>query len=276
VKDAWSGAYSSWALGIVIPDGARLEGGGIVSWSEVTNLTALVRLPNITEPDGITYLVLSAMGSDRTVFQVAAGIWPGSNHWSVFSWFITGVESQSPTYRWVANATGPLMLPSDLLSLSIISSPTSAWVYGVTDHNTSEPRHGSFPGASATSFESGDQEVFSLESYSRSSSTFYDMGNLTLESIFVNGARVTGSWYSYSGWDPNHNPLFIVGGSAAPLFISFVSNAQGVAVWSYSPEWTNTHVDVLTAPIAVGVAAVGLAGGISVAFRRSLKNAKIG
>jgi hypothetical protein len=274
VKDNWSRAYSSWALGIVVPDGAKLEGGGVVSWRAETNITALVHLPNVTRPDGITYIVLSAMGNDRTVFQVAVGIWPSSSLWSVYSWFITGVDSQSPTYKWVANGTGQQMSPSDLLSISIFLGP-SAWLYGVADYNTSGFWEGFFPGASARSFDSGDQEVVSLESYSRSTSTFHDMGNLTLESLYVDGERILGGWYSYSGWDPQHNPLFTVGGSAAPLFISFASNARGGAVWSYSPEWTGGRADPFTAPIAAGVIATVLAVCVYLALRRNPKKARM-
>jgi len=273
--NTWAGAYSSWASGMVIPDGAKLAGGGVVSWSSGTNLTALVCLPNITMPDGITYLVLSAMGSDRTVFQIALGIWPGTGHWSVYSWFITDVDSRSPAYAWVANGSAPQMSPSDLVSVTLLLRQPGVWSYSIADHRTADSRQGRFAGASASSFASGDQEVLSFESYSRSSSTFRDMGNLTVESIYFDGIKVLGGWYSYSGWDPSHNPLFIVGNSALPPFISFAVNAQGQAMWSYSPPWSDvSDANGVAAPIITGAAAVVFVTCLSFALSRSSKGSR--
>ncbi len=258
VKDNWQRAYSSWALGVVVPDGARLDGGGALSWKTATNLTAVARLPNITNPAAITYVVLSAMGNDRTIFQVAAGTWPDCSYWSVYSWFITGVDSRSPAYECMANSTGPEFSPHDVLSISIFIASPSAWMFRVTDENRSSSLERSFPTSLAVSFASGDQEVFSLESYSRSASTFQNMGNQTLESLLVDGTKVLDGWYPYSGWDPAHNPLFVVGGSAAPLFIDLTTNGRGEAVWAYSPQWADAHLNVSLGSVVVGLALFSL------------------
>ena len=263
-SESWHRATSSWAIGVVVPNGAGLEQGGPVTWGTVSNLTAALVLPNITRPDAITYVVLSAMSSDRTIFQVAAGAWPGSAYWSVYSWYVTDVGSQAPHYQWTANSTGAEFNPGDQLSVSITRS-SSGWSFNVLDRSRGTSQHGSFPAPATLALAVGDQEVLAFESYSRSSAAFRDMGNLTLESIWVDGAKVQEGWYYYSGWDPSRNPLFVVGGSQAPLFISISTDARGEAVWSYSGQWPDVHLDVsyttlLQAMMVVGVsAAAGLA-----------------
>lgn len=248
--DVWHRQYNSWGVEVVIPERVPLAGGRELSWSSARDITGVVTLPNITKPDAITYVVLSAMGSDRSVFQVAAGAWPGSAHWSVYSWYITDVGSQTPSYQWVANSTGPGISSGDQIALCIARS-LSGWTFAVLDHRAGTLQEGYFPANSSVSFASGDQEVVALESYSRSSSTFREMGNLTLQAVMVDGARIEGGWYFYSGWNPLHTPLFEVGGSQVPVFISLTSNAQGEAVWGYTSQWTNVSLD----PPFVGVLA---------------------
>jgi hypothetical protein len=250
LKSVWEKSYNSWGMGIVVPEGASLDGGGSVGWEGATNLTSVERLPNITMPDGIIYVVLSAMGGDRSVFQVAAGSWPGTDRWYLFSWLIEGIDSVSPSYDWVANFSGPGFQSGDLLSTTIYRTSTSSWMYGMKDENMTVALGGAFPPVTATSFQRGDQEVFSLESYSRSASTFRDMGNLTLEFLFLDGRRVLGGWYSYSGWDPTHSPLFTVGGTAAPPFIS-LSAFGGRFSWSYSRQWGNAGSGFNALPLVV-------------------------
>lgn len=244
VENTWQHVLSSWALGVVIPDGARFEGGGTLSWTSARNLTVMVHLPNITTSDEITYIVLSAMGNDRTVLQVAAGIYPGSNHWSIYSWFITDVDSASPAYEWVLNSSAPEMRQNDVISISIIVTSPPGWKLTVDDENTSSSLERAFPSVTAVSFASGDQEVFAFESYSRNDSTFQQMGNMTLESLLINGKKVVGGWYSYSGWDAIHNPLFVVGSSNPPPFVSISLGAHGEATWSYAARWTSTNWNV--------------------------------
>ena len=261
--DAWRRVADSWALGVVVPDGATLSGGRPLSWSAVSNLTAVVVLPDITRPDGITYVVLSAMGSDRTIFQVAAGAWPGSACWSVYSWYVTGVDSRSPSYQWTSNSTGAEFLAGDELSISMASS-SSGWTFAVIDRTRDAAQSGSFPASPSVAFANGDQEVLALESYSHSASTFTEMGNLTLRSILVNGDEAVRGWYYYSGWDPSHSPLFVVGSSQAPLFISLTTSARGEPVWGYSTEWADVHLDVPPHILGETLAVLG-AGAIAAA-----------
>lgn len=267
-SDSWHKATSSWAIGEVVPNGAVLERGGPLSWSAASNLTAVVVLPNITRPDAITYVVLSAMASDKTIFQVAAGAWPGSAYWSVYSWYVTDVGSQAPHYQWTANSTGTEFNSGDLLSISIARS-SSGWSFFILDRSRNTSQQGSFPAAATLAFASGDQEVLAFESYSRSSVTFMDMGNLTLESIWVDGAKVLKGWYFYSGWDPARNPLFIVGGSQAPLFISLSTDARGEAVWGYSTQWADVHLDISFATLLqmLAMTGVSLAAALTVVRR---------
>ena len=272
-SDAWHRTHISWGIGVVVPNGAGLSGGKALSWSSVANLTAVVSLPNITRPDAITYVVLSAMGSDKTVFQVAAGAWPNSTDWTVYSWHVTGIGAPSAHYQWAANATGAGFIPGDLLSISLLRSP-SAWDFAVIDHSSGESQEGSFPASSGVTFGVGDQEVIAFESYSRSPSTFREMGNLTLEPIIVDGSRVTGGWYYYSGWDPEHNPLFSVGNSQAPLFVSVTTDALGGTVWGYSTEWAGVNANLSLQPLAASYIAAGLAlGGVAFAWHRRLRRA---
>lgn len=102
---------NSWALGLVVPEGAQLAGGGKVRWENMSNVTALVRLPNINRTDGIVYVVLSVMSNDSSVLQVAASIYPDSSRWLVYSWLVTNVWSIPPTYHWVLNSSEPSMPP---------------------------------------------------------------------------------------------------------------------------------------------------------------------
>ena len=270
--DSWRKSYNSWAVGMVVPGGAPLGDGTFLAWARAENLTALVVLPNITGPDGMTYVVLSAMGSDRTIFQVAAGAWPESAYWGVYSWYVTGMDTQSPNYQWTANSTGTKFSSGDSLSISIARAP--GWTFAISDRTSGERVTGSFPASPGTGFAPGDQEVLALESYSRSSATFKAMGNLTLVGAFVDGVKVRGGWYYYSGWDPTRNPLFVVGGAQAPLFISVGTNGQGEAVWGYSTQWADVHLSLPPSPLLAG-AVLSVTGVIAaaLAFRRRKKSA---
>ncbi len=228
----------SWALGIVVPEGAGLQGGSRVQWGSVRNVTVQLMLPNITRPDGIIYAVLSAMTSDRVVLQVAAGAAPGRDGWLAFSWCIRGLSSGPLTYQWVLNASGPSMAPKGNISLSIFEA-SDVWNLRVSDSDSGLVLKKAFPSGISTSLNGGDQEVFALESYTRNANVFQTMGNLTMGALWLDGQRVVGGFYSYGQWDPNHTPVFIVGssGSSPPIFIYLGSGAPGSFFWTYSGAW---------------------------------------
>lgn len=251
VQDAWENVRVSWAAGLVVPDGAALERSASLSWSTASNLTATFQLPNITKPSGITYALLSAMVSDRSVLQVGMGVWPGREYWTVYSWQITGLDTPSPSYKWMANSTTPRSSSGTLVSASIFHSQ-SGWMFSITDESSGSSVKRTFPETQATSFASGDQEVFALESYTQSPITFASMGNMTLESLFVDGQRVIGGWYAYVGWDGVHYPLFVVGSTNAPYFIR-VALTGGQVVWSHNAQWREAQLASVV-PVVLGLA----------------------
>lgn len=261
--DAWQGTTQSWALGVVLPNGANLANGALLSWTEARNITVLVRLPNITDPEGVTYIVLSAEGDDGGVFQVAAGIWPGCDTWSVYSWYVTGMGSSSLSYRWVANSSGPSMSPGDLVAMSI-SLNIGEWRLSVNDFTTTASSTVSATSPTLTKFVRGDQEVLALESYTESVSTFRMMGNASMQGLWVDGSKVIGGWYSHGGWDPAHSPLFEVGTTAPPTFVTLSLRNSGEAVWNYDAQWTGTVSSPTLQPILLAYAA--LAALVPVAF----------
>jgi hypothetical protein len=228
---------SSWALGVVVPEGAGLQGGGGVRWEGVTNVTAVVTLPNITLPEGIIYVVLSVMTSDGAVLQAAAGISPNGSAWLVYAWSITGSDSQF-VYRWVLNGSEPEMSPNANVSISIFKAK-GLWGLKVLDENAGSSVIEQFPPGMASTLRAGDQEVFALESYSKTGATFQDMDNLTLRSLSLNGQRVVSGTYTYGEWDPDHNPVFVVGssGSSPPAFIYIGKTAGGSYFWEYVGVW---------------------------------------
>jgi hypothetical protein len=225
---------SSWALGVVVPEGAALQNGSILHWGRATNVTALVNLPNISLPDGVVYVVESVMTEGQGVLQVAAGIYPNNTSWFSYSWSIPDIDSTPLTYNWILNHSMPAMASGDLVAISIYQE-AGLWNLKVADARTGASVERSFPGGISTSIMDGDQEVLALESYSRTPSTFMDMGNLTLQTLLVNGEAVVGGLYSYSDWDTLRNPVFVVGssGTSAPSFISFEPGKGGTITWSY-------------------------------------------
>ncbi len=229
-------ATGSWALGMVVPQGASLSTGQKVSWGSVTNLTALVRIPDLGYADNTVLAVLSAMVSDSSVVQVSAGLFPGSDTWRAVGWLIPDVGAVHHQYIWVLNSTYPPIAPGSLVSLSLFSS-AKGWSYSLTDLDTGLGVAGTFAGGSPQPLKSGDQEVFALESYSSNVSLFSSMGNLTLQSLFVDGKVVTGGTYYLGDWDPTHQPLFVVGGLPPPSWIAVTSSPNGTVVWGYSNEW---------------------------------------
>ena len=115
------------------------------------------------------------------------------------------------------------------------------WNLKLADLNSSKSVSAAIGSADilSTSLKIGDQFVFALESYTSNSTIFENMGNLTLESLLVDGARVTSGPYGYFGWDNVHYPLFSVGGASLPSFVALRVFSNASAVWSYSPGWSS-------------------------------------
>ena len=267
---------TSWALGVVVREGSALSGGGGLRWESVGNVTAVVSLPNITDPDRVVYSVLSVMTSDGGVMQVAAGIYPNRTTWLTYSWEIPNADSSAPTYSWVLNGSSPSLNRNTTVVMSIFRG-SGSWDLRVTDRDTGIAVVRQFPVALAPSLKVGDQEVFALESYSRASATFREMGNMTLDALLVDGQKVTGGFYSYGDWDPDHNPVFAVGssGTAPPGFISLEKMGTGSFAWGFSRVWQGQSLDsggdVVTA-VVVG-ALVVIISAVALAIRTTRKSA---
>jgi hypothetical protein len=242
---------TSWAIGVVVPEGAGLQGGGSVKWESITNVTAQVTLPNITLPDGVIYAVLSVMTDDGVVLQAAAGISPNSSSWLAYSWSVANSNSGEFTYNWVLNGSEPTMPPDGNVSMSIFQA-ARIWEFRVSDSDTNSSVVERFPSGISPSLKVGDQEVFALESYSRAGTTFQSMGNLTLHSLLLNGQKVVSRVYTYSQWDPDHNPVFVVGssGTSPPSFMYIGQTAGGSFFWDYVGIWKVTG-DPLVALIEI-------------------------
>jgi hypothetical protein len=200
------------------------------------------------KPDGVTYLILSAEGDNKAVMQVAAGVWPGSDSWSSYAWYITGLGTGSISYGWTVNCSAPLMSPGDTVSLSLTAG-AGAWGIRAQDLNTTDRGTWNVPSPGLGGFRVGDQEVIALESYSSSVSTFERMGNATLVALYVDGNRVTGGWYEYGGWNGVSTPLFAVGSAEPPTFVSLAPLAGGHAEWYYDAQWTGAVWNINASPM---------------------------
>jgi hypothetical protein len=248
----------SWALGIVVPDGSQFNGGGELSWKNANSVTAVIQLPNISYTDNTILAVVSAMAEDRSVFQVAAGIYPNMSNWLAYAWFIQNLQTYPQTYSWVLNASKPIMTAGDSVSLSIKLSQKQ-WEYQVEDITTNEVATGPFNSNATPAFKVGDQEVFAFESYSFTNQVFQQMGALAMKSLLVDGRQVSNGWYYYGGWDTTHSPLFVVGGINPPPFI-YVHELENTTVnWNYQ-EWEGsvetssyqfTQIGLIGLPIVV-------------------------
>ncbi len=271
---------SSWALGVVVPEGAELIGGSTLRWEDVGNVTALVTLPLIGRPDLPVYAVMSVMMKDGSVLQVAAGIPQNGTSWSVYADYDTDAGSISPTYQQILNSSQPHMSQGASVSISIFRSDLGAWSLRVEDLKSGSKVTSEFP-ASAPGLKRGDQEVFALESYSKNQTTFQNMGNLSLNALLIDGESVGGGLYSYGDWAPNHNPLFVVGslGTSPPLFISLVFGTP-IAVWSFDTQWESNTLSYsprtaasLVFPLASGLTVVA-ASAVLMAWTRRRVEAK--
>jgi hypothetical protein len=247
----------SWGLGIVVPDGSQFGGDGELSWKNAESITAIIQLPNISYTDNTILAVMSVMAEDRSVFQVAAGIYPNQSKWLAYAWFIQNLQAYPQTYSWVLNASKPSMTAGDSVSLSIILTPEQ-WKFQVDDLSTHNVATGLLNSSLTSSFMVGDQEVFALESYSFTNRVFQQMGALVMKSLLVDGRQVSSGWYYYGGWDATHSPLFVVGGSNPPPFI-YVHELENTTVeWNYqewqgsveTPSYQFSQIDLIGLPIA--------------------------
>lgn len=239
---------ATWALGIVVPNGAKLEDGSIIKWSEVSNITAIIRLPNITRTDHRIYIVLSAMTASGTILQVAVGLSPNNTHWLTYAMIALNISSGT-NYMWRTEGSPPIMEVYHTISISIYSLKNNQgkyeWNYIVHDIITGESNSGFLVDDNSHTFMDGDQEVIALESYTKKESIFSYMGNITLYSLLLNGKKVISGWYIYDGWDWTKHPLFVVGGATpAPQYISISSN-NGIIYWKYEPiSWSTSTIKI--------------------------------
>ncbi len=268
---------SSWALGVVVPEGSKLQAGGGVRWEDASNVTVVVTLPNFTRPDGTVYTVLSVMTESGSILQGAVGLAFNRTEWFAYSWLIPDVHAIPPHYDWVLNSSGPGIAPGSAVSISIFRTG-DLWSLKVLGPGA-EKVEASFPSGASGALRVGDQEVFALESYSSTAAIFREMGNLTLTSVYVDRQRVVSGFYPYSDWDPTRDPLFVVGssGTSPPSFISFLRLDNGSSVWSYSPGWRGSSVDYtpglgVAFVLLVLVAALVVVAFVVVALRRARGN----
>ena len=227
----------SWGLGIVVPDGSQFADGSSLSWEDAREVKVLVQLPRIEYTDNTIYAIVSAMVQDGSVLQIAAGINPNMTSWLAYAFFAPDAQSQN--YALVLNSSKPEMANGDWISLSIYLS-AGHWNYQVDDIRTHESVQGRFMFNVTPSFKTGDQEIFALESYTRSNIVFAHMATLVLSSLLIDGMRVVKGWYYYGDWDSSHNPLFVVGGLNPPPFISVRGWGNSTVEWSYF-EWTGSE-----------------------------------
>jgi hypothetical protein len=255
-------AQTSWGLGVVVPDGATLAGGEKLNWASITNVTAEVQIPRISNASATTYAIVSLMTQDGVVLQTAFGIYPHNASWLVYSMFINDVGQYPQHYTWAINSSAPAAEPGDVVTISIYRSPQQIWTFRAEDLNASLSIQRPFGAATGEPPKTGDQEVFALESYSRDSSTFQNMRNMTLRSVFLNGEMVASGWYAFADWDARHNPLFVVGGRAPPQFLGFSILHDGSAVWYFAGNWAGDgqiggEWSVFVAAMILLVAALG-------------------
>ena len=254
---------------------------GRVEWQDVKNVTTIFRMPNITRTDNTIYIIMSLMTSSGSIIQAAAGLYQNMSTWGSYGMDIVNPTSYPQKYNFVLGSSEPEITPGHFVSLSLYVSG-NAWNQKLTDLNSSRSINATF-GASdqfPPTLRIGDQFVIAFESYTSNSTVFENMGNLTLNSVLVDGARVTGGLYAYSGWDNVHYPLFSVGGGSPPNFVSVRVLGNGSAVWSFSSGWSSSgspsfpieFMVVYLVAGAVAVLAVSLTAILLVQRRRGKAN----
>ena len=246
----------SWGLGVVVPEASGFVGGGRLSWVNATIVSLTITLPNMSFTDYPILAVESVMAADGSVMQIAAGLYPTHTDWLAYAWYIGNVQASPQSYDWVLNGSQPMMAAGSRVSLSIYLSQ-GMWHYRIQDLATNDEAEGEYAYGVPPRLRAADQEVFALESYSTSNFVFAHMGNLTLDTLTVNGRQVATGWYAYGAWDTHHNPPFVVGGLGPPPFISLQEAGDATLVWSYQ-EWSGPVGGQPAVPltITVGVPAV--------------------
>lgn len=241
---------------MVVPQGSGLSDGSLLDWGSVDNVTVVATIPNIIRPSGTVYAILSLMTSGGAVMQTALGVYPGSTTWLGYTLFIDGLQQMPQTYHWVANSSQPDTQPNQTVALTLAMDREGLWTYRLTNTATHSSVSGGFGQGATGPLVRADQEVFALESYSSAASTFSTMGNMTVEGVYLNGARATGPLYTYGGWDPSHSLPFVVGGSNPPDFIGVVVSVGGAVSWSFTGTVSNWSYDG-RAPLAF-LGAIGI------------------
>jgi hypothetical protein len=198
----------------------------------VENVTALFQIPNISNPGGTTYAILSLMTSKGSVLQSAVGVLPGEHRWLVDTMFVGRIMEVPQVYHWILNSSAPASSPGQTITISIYRGST--WITAVRNLETGSSVEVSYAVEANQTLALEDQEVFALESYAIDSGTFVNMGLMTLESIYVDGTRALGSWYIYGDWDPAHSLTFVVGGAPPPAFMGIRISGQGTAQWYFA------------------------------------------
>lgn len=228
----------SWAIGVVIPENSELSNGELVNWNDVSNVSAVFNLPNISSTDSTIYVIMSLMTENGSIIQLAAGLYPNMSYWHTYAMYVLNPNSYPQIYKHVSISDDNFMLANDLISMSMYFS-NGRWQFRVNDLTRETSTVSCFNASLPAELKDGDQYVFALESYSYNSSVFRSMNSMTLYGLFINGERVSGGWYLYTTWNNQNFPLFIVGGSTPPDFISASFSGNGTVTWSYVSAWAS-------------------------------------
>ncbi|MGC8558536.1 MAG: hypothetical protein ACP5NC_06050 [Nitrososphaeria archaeon] len=228
----------SWAIGVVIPENSELSNGEMVNWNDVSNVSAVFNLPNISSTDSTIYVIMSLMTENGSIIQLAAGLYSNASYWLTYAMYVLNPNSYPQVYKRVSISDDNFMLANDLISMSMYFS-NGRWQFKVNDLTRGTSTVSYFNVSLPAKLKDGDQYVFALESYSYNSSVFKSMSRMTLYGLFVDGKRVSSGWYLYTTWNNQNFPLFIVGGSTPPDFISASFSGNDTVTWSYVSAWAS-------------------------------------
>lgn len=249
-RDAWQfyEVGRPWALGIVVPDGAPLSDGGAVKWDSSSNLTVVLTIPRINKTDATIYAIVSVMTESGVVLQAAVGIEKNDYCWRSYSMYVRGVYGGNKEYVPILLGTSPSFLPGDTAIISIysdLSDKSPSWFVRIINVSSRKEIVAQLFSDRSSRFMKGDHEVVALESYTKNEDVFRNMGEMVLESIFIDGGRVMGGWYVSDGQVFMSNLLFEVGaGEPVPNFLYVVDSDSSSVVWGYSRgSWMSTGND---------------------------------
>ncbi|MGC8600760.1 MAG: hypothetical protein ACP5LX_06895 [Nitrososphaeria archaeon] len=227
VGPAWSSYDSSWAIGIVVPQNAALKNGS-VDWKTVVNVTSIFNVPNISYTDRTIYIIMSAMTLDGSIMQVAIALYNNSNLWNGYATYILKPKAFPQNYVQIPAAKNISIMPGHIVSMKLFFK--DSWWFSIEDLDTGKSVVGRFDANISSELAPGGQYIFALESYSYSYNVFSHMGRLLLYNVFINGKPIKDGWYVYSSWVKQ--PLFIVGDSNPPQFISVQRLANATLEWT--------------------------------------------